>query len=138
MIPVVAPLYEAEAIDLISSLGLCSDEIETIANFITQSSYCWTIRIHGDLVGIMGLIPQGTLVTTTAYYWFYHTPLLKKHRILFSRNCREVVQCLFLAYDCLVGHCVTSNPQAIRWLRWLGATIHPINNIVVEFELRAS
>ena len=110
---------------------------DLILQFIAKSTDVWTIRIHGDLVGIMGLIPQGTLVTNTAYYWFQHTSLLKRHRILFSRNCREVVRALFVKYDQLIGHCVTSDPGSIRWLRWLGATINPLNAEVVEFELRA-
>jgi hypothetical protein len=89
-----------------------------------------------DLVlGIWGLIPP-TLLSDVAYLWLYTTPHLQSHMFMFIRHSQRAVAEIVEHYPLIVGHCLTNNPKAIRWLKWLGAEFNEPLGDIVSFSIR--
>ncbi len=109
---------------------------ETMQRSMKNSSHLWLAR-HGDAIPcVMGTIAP-TLLSDTAYLWFYSTPDFTTHRLYFARISRHIVTEALSHYPSLWGHCMQSSPKSIRWLRWLGADFHPPQGPALPFELKA-
>lgn len=115
-------------------LSMLSDtNRDTMERSLRNSPDAW-VAYHADTVlGFCGLIPP-TLLSETAYFWFYATPEFGHHRLAATRVSRRLVRDALNRYPNLVGHCTA---KSARWLRWLGASLGEPQGSLIPFEIKA-
>ena len=111
-------------------------ELNIMKDYFDKSTNIWTGKVDGNLCCILGVI-AGTLVSDRAYVWFLATPEFDRYKFVWARRSREIIDTLLGEYPVLVGHCVNSNPNAKRWLRWLRAKFSDPTGELVPFEIGA-
>ena len=135
----IQPVAAGEAFDLI-----CGDyfgslnqiDQETMQRAMVNSAKLWICSQNGEILCMWGLIPP-TMLSDRAYLWMRTTEHLKEHVFLFVRHSQRVLAEAHEHYPIIVGHCLVSNPKAIRWLKWLGAQFgEPIGEFL-PFEIKA-
>jgi hypothetical protein len=99
------------------------------------SGEVWSGYIDDKLVCCWGLIPP-SVFSDTAYLWMYNTESLAEHQFVFVRRSQIEVERMLTRYGRIVGHCVTENVKAQRWLRWLGAEFDAPLNGARAFTIR--
>lgn len=87
------------------------------------STHAWTGFANGDAVCMFGATPS-SLVSGRGYAWMVGTNALDRHAREFLINCKPQIQRMKSMYNLLENHIDARNTRAIRWLRWLGFTIH--------------
>lgn len=80
-------------------------------------------RVDGELVCIFGIASRGILATVWVP-WLVATDSMYRHRREFVGHCRPVLDAMLDRYPKLENFVDARNTAAIRWLRWLGFTIH--------------
>lgn len=79
------------------------------------------VAVYGEVrLAYFGFIPQ-TILSTDAYLWLHTTEEAARHRLIFARESRNVVERMMEKYERVFGHCFT--PAAQSWLRWAGAEV---------------
>jgi hypothetical protein len=58
--------------------------------------------------------------------WFVSTDKFEEFKIAFARQSREYVKYMLKRYKKLQNYVSTDNRKSIAWLKWLGFTIHPL------------
>lgn len=134
----IESISKEELTQLISSEFLSTLSVEAqeiLIRTMNNSTNFWIAKEDENLIGFWGLIPP-TLLSVRAYIWLYlfHDVI---HRISFARKSILAFRALVAEFPVVVGHCACTNPSAIRWLSWLGATFNEPENGFVSFELRA-
>lgn len=94
-----------------------------LRNGVTASTRAWAGLVDDEVACLFGVAPQ-SLASGTGMAWMLATPLIEEHQVLFLRRCRPVVAEMGRGYAYLHNHVDARNEKAIRWLRWLGFTIH--------------
>jgi len=116
-------------------IGRPEDEVRRIEWEFRSSRPCFAAFIDMTLLSVGGVIPT-TLLADSAYLWIYTTPLVAKHRVLFTKASLVYLHKVLDLYPLLYGSCRLDSPRSQRWLRWLGATFFPPQGDLVPFELR--
>ncbi len=96
---------------------------DSLRNGVRSSSFARAGLIDGEVACLFGVAPQSRL-TGSGFAWMLATPLIEEHQILFLRRCRPVVREMGQGFRYLHNYVDARNVTAIRWLRWLGFTIH--------------
>lgn len=109
---------------------------DTMQYCLKMSSHLWAGLTDGEIACVWGLIPP-SLMSERAYLWLYTTELAEKHTFLLVRWSQIEVKKMLQEYPVIVGHAAANNPQAIRWLKWLGATFGEPEGLKVPFMIRA-
>ena len=94
----------------------------------------WAGFVDGELVCFWGLVPP-SLLADEAYLWLYTTPALEGKEFYFIRQSQLAVEAMLNEYSHIVGHTVTNNAKAIRWLKWLGAKFGEPNGTLIPFTI---
>jgi len=110
------------------TLGDLLDQPAETQDFAAASELLTGLYYDNHLAGLIGFIPQGE----DAYLWMVKTPVALAHPISFARHAKRVIHCLRTKYKIVYGH---SNPQSLRWLKFLGAYIEEISPTLVEFRI---
>lgn len=103
-----------------ASMSLPADSLR---NGVMASRDAWAGLIDGEVACLFGVAPQ-SLMTGSGYAWMLATPLIERHQLLFLRRCRPMVAEMLCGFNYLHNYVDARNAKAIRWLRWLGFTIH--------------
>jgi len=122
--------------DLAYEITMGDIELNIMKDYLEGSTGVWVGLADGELACVLGVISRH-LVSDQAYLWFLNGPKFDRHRFAFARRSRDIIAALLDHYPILTGHCVRSNPSAIRWLTWLGATFTDANDLAVSFKIRA-
>lgn len=93
---------------------------EALSRIALYSEPALVAKYDEQVLAYFGLIPQ-TILSTDAYFWVHTLPEIEKHRLIFARESRSVINRMLQHYDRIFGHCFT--PSAKNWIRWAGATI---------------
>ena len=91
---------------------------------VARSHEAWTGMVDGEPMCIFGLT-KPSFLSTTGHPWMLGTPLLQKHVRPFGRVSYLVVQHWLKTHDHLYSYVHAPHHRGIRWLRFLGFTIHP-------------
>lgn len=79
--------------------------------------------MDGEVACLLGVVPQSTLSGTGAA-WMLGTDLIERHPLVFLRHSRPVLAEIGRGFSYLHNWVDARNVVAIRWLRWLGFTLH--------------
>jgi len=96
----------------------------------------------GELVAMLGVGRPG-LLSTTGIPWMLGTPTLEKLGRQIMELSAEKVGAWRREYPLLVNHVYAEHQHSIRWLKWLGFTLHPaapygpFGNPFHKFEMRS-
>lgn len=101
----------------------------------TMSAECWSGYVDGKLICCWGLIPP-SLLSDQAYLWMHSTEAVREHRFLLVRHSQRIIEKSLERYGRIVGHCVATATDSIRWLRWLGAEFAPVDGGFCAFTIR--
>lgn len=122
---------------LISSANRDSvDELNEIDRCLAITTQLYAGLLQEELICAWGLIPP-TLMSDQAYLWLYTTPKVAEHTFLFVRKSQIAVQAMLEDFPRITGHTAVENRQAIRWLKWLGASFGEAEGGYMPFVIRA-
>ena len=134
----IDPIASAEVSNLITFFDpttLNHKQIEMIEWCQSMSMEMWTGWADNELVAVWGLIPP-SLISNQAYLWMHATDAVKDHTFLFVRHSQRMVERMLLHYETIVGHCVISAKDSIRWVKWLGGEFGDYDGQLVPFTIR--
>ena len=134
----IEPVFTAQLSNLISFASggsLNSRQLDMIEWCQSMSGEIWTGWVDDELVAVWGLIPP-TLISNQAYLWMHATDAVRDHTFLFVRHSQRMVERMLEHYDSIVGHCVISAKDSIRWVRWLGGEFGDYDGQLVPFTIR--
>jgi hypothetical protein len=95
----------------------------TRAFSLSSDGDIWTGLIGEEVVCMAGVVSIPNL-NRCGSPWLLGTDLVDKHGLRFLRNSPKFLNTLHAKYDHLVNFVDARNTTAIKWLRWLGFTIH--------------
>jgi hypothetical protein len=86
----------------------------------------FTGLIDGEVACMLGVY-RPTHTSTKGIPWMLTTKLIDRHPKLFLKGCRDGMEIIKATWDYshLENYVDAEYDQAIRWLKWLGFTIHP-------------
>lgn len=90
---------------------------------LAHSSHVWTGLIDFEPVCMYGVVPA-SLLCGSGVPWLIGTDALVEHQILFLRRCRPQLERMQRVYQHLQNFVAADNAAAVRWLEWLGFTMH--------------
>ena len=117
-------LRQADVDEIVAATGLTPSEC--LEYSIESSEYVWVI-IHdmGHIVGVFGLSSTKDINgNPVGVPWLLSTDDLKDFRYAFSKYSWGVVEFMSQQYNYLTNYVDSRHKQAIKWLKWLGFTIH--------------
>ena len=90
--------------------------------FLSEHSYA--VLVDDEPVLVFGVQPE-SMVSSTGIVWLLATDNIIKIKKQFIKRCKTVLLDLIQDYDVVYNYVYTKNTIALRWLKWLGFTIHP-------------
>lgn len=127
-----------ENITISRMLELCreatEDELEELVSAARTSDPLIAGFDGDELLCIVGFNP-GSLLSDEAYVWMCSTHAVAKHRIVFGRWVKRMIEVAWHRYPRLIGHC---EGRFVGWLRHLGAQFGPVENGLVSFIIEKS
>lgn len=113
---------KADIDEFYASSGQTPEKV--LHNGFARSPEVMAGRVNGDLVCIFGVSPLG-LYSGKWAPWLVASPSMYRHRKQFIQHSRPVLDAMLKRYNPLQNWVDARNKAAIRWLDWLGFTIHP-------------
>ncbi len=135
----IEKLSRAELIKLISTTitpTLTEQQNKKLAQCLKATTTVWTGIYEKKLLGFWGVIPP-TLLSDSAYLWFYWTDELANHKFVFTRHSQRVIEEVLKLYPRITGDCEATAEQSQRWLRWLGAKFGEAKDGFLPFVIEA-
>lgn len=129
----------------VAELWACSHAtpLHAIKRGMRSSSMTFAGLIDDEPIAVFGVVPA-SLLTGIGCPWMVATPELERVHKTLLRCSRVGLAAMAEVYPHLVNFVDARNDKAIRWLRWLGFTIHaPITHGIERrpfhpFELRTA
>lgn len=90
---------------------------------LERSTHAWTGFIDFEPVCMFGVVP-GSLLGGSGTPWLIGTDAMVLHQMAFLRRCRPQLVRMQRTYQHLVNYVAADNEASVRWLRWLGFTVH--------------
>lgn len=97
---------------------------EALALSLRLSPRAWTALVDDCPLCMFGAATLSPL-SKRAIPWFLASDRIDRHRKLFLRNSKPQLNVLAEQFAVLSNHVDARNHAAIRWLKWLGFTLHP-------------
>lgn len=110
------------------------EEIRAIANLepyaALRASFMWSVPswtgiVGGELVCMFGVTPHWPLARGVGQPWLLGSDAIERHAVAFLRCSRPCLRDMLKAFRRLENFIDARNRVSIRWLEWLGFTIHP-------------
>jgi hypothetical protein len=108
----VAELEVIDGFDLPTVMDLC----------INQSAMALTGEFDGEPVCLFGVVATSPGVGAP---WMFGSSLIDKHAVAFLRGSKTVISVMLNEWDYLENWADTRNLRGLRWIRFMGFTIHP-------------
>ncbi len=96
---------------------------EALALSLMASREAWTGLVNGEPACMFGVTPYPA-EKGVGVPWMIGTDLVERHAAAFLRRNRSYVRHMLGVFPKLRNHVDARNEMSIRWLRWLGFTIH--------------
>lgn len=115
----------------------------TDMNLVDRLNYSFNYSTHiwsgyedeGNLLGIFGVGPVGSMVSGRGCPWFIGTTYLDKYPRAMLQLPRPYLDEMRQAYPEMMNFVWSQNLPAIRWIKWLGFTVEPPQPIGYRNEL---
>ena len=91
---------------------------------LAASPLAWTGLVDGVPVCMFGAAAS-TMLASQGCPWLLGTDEVERHAIAFLRRNRAQVGLMLKVFGTLANRVDSRNTQSVRWLEWLGFTIHP-------------
>ncbi|MCI0560024.1 MAG: hypothetical protein MN733_16160 [Nitrososphaera sp.] len=105
--------------------------IQALESSLAGSVEAWTGMADGEVLCLFGVNPI-SILNGVFSPWMLSSESLPRHFRAFLRVSRVVVATWRQNYPILVNYTDSRYSVAIRWLSWLGFTIHPVEHIGPE------
>lgn len=102
-----------------------SDLLHTVEASVAHSSWARAARVDGDLMGIFGVCPLGTVLSPVGVPWALGTDLVGRHPKVFMRWAAAALAEMLKLYPVLLNYVHADNALAVRWLRHAGCDVAP-------------
>jgi|VirMetMinimDraft_7_1064189.scaffolds.fasta_scaffold00089_46 hypothetical protein len=99
-----------------------SRPLDAITRCVEQSEHCWAGLIGGRVVFVGGV--SHASMTGRRSPWLLGADELERHPAAFLRYCVEKMPQVRAAYPWLENYVDARASTTIRWLKWLGFTVH--------------
>lgn len=96
---------------------------DIIEYHIDKSDVSFAATIDDGLLAVVGVVPQSSL-RLTGIPWILTTTLLDKHPRFLVKYSKPVLEVWLHKYDKLFNIVDSRYEQALRWVKWMGFTIH--------------
>src|SRR5262245_49618128 len=107
-------------------LALGSNPLEALQESVATAREAWTYRDGaGDIICMAGVCPQ-TLIGQTGVPWLLGSDLVRAHAPTLFRESRRMVGQWLDTFPILQNQVPADYTAALRWVRWLGFTVEPI------------
>lgn len=100
--------------------GSIEDSLRTGLNISTQT---WAGEVDGKVICICGVAPVQTMPESGAV-WLISSEEMEQAPIQFLRLSKQVLRKMLGLYPHLFNFADVRNTRALRWLQWLGFSIH--------------
>ncbi len=97
---------------------------EALERSVRMSSHVWAGWINAEPAAVFGVGPL-SMAAGIGCPWFVGAEVLERHPRPMIELSRDWLARIAALYPHLVNHVDARNAKAVRWLRWLGFTIHP-------------
>ena len=104
---------------------------QAIRHSVSSSIESETWLADGKVMAITGA-SRGTFLSPYACVWMLGSEDLRKYPIFFIKGSKEWVERMLNKYSHIVNYIYSENTRSIKWLKWLGFTIHPAAPLGVE------
>jgi hypothetical protein len=112
--------------DLEELSALLPVSVEAVLKMSLEASpLACTGLIDGEPVCMFGVVPVSFFAPDEGRPWMVGTSLLDQHAKTFLKGCKPHLDAMRERYAVLENFVDARNVKAIRWLKWLGFTIHP-------------
>lgn len=86
---------------------------------IFDNSFVW--EVDGRLVCMYGVTPVSDKV---GVIWFLATDEFDNYKDFVKKHCKKVCNILLMGYDHVYNYVYVGHDKALRWVKWLGFTVH--------------
>lgn len=121
-IALLSPVVRAADVAELQAAAHVTPE-ECMALGLRISTRAWTGFVDGQPCCMWGVSPV-SVVGGIGAPWMVTTTHLERHEMAFLRRCRRYLVEMVRQYRHLVNYVDARNEAAIRWLTWLGFTMH--------------
>ena len=97
---------------------------DALTSSVDHSTKSFTWLADGDVGCIWGYSSE-TYLSTSAQPWMLGSPLIMKNPRYFLRGCRQFYDLLLDRHELLYNYIDARHTRSLRWIEWLGATVHP-------------
>jgi len=120
----LAPLLRAPDRAEIERLLGPGDPAAALLDTFRGAREAWTGRADGQIVGMFGVNPA-TLIGRIGVPWMLGSDLVPVHGPFFLRESKRAVPRMLALFPSLWNVVDATYAQALRWIAWMGFTIHP-------------
>ena len=118
----IANLREADRQELLAGDG---DPAAAVVRSVRDSTWALALRVDGKLACIFGVAPLDGLLGRRGSPWMLGTPVIDRNpRVLIDMS-PAYLDTMLGQYPHLINRVDARNRRSIRWLKWLGFTLHP-------------
>ncbi len=96
-----------------------------LAASLAASALAWAGLADDEPFCLFGVAPAGSLLGGLGVPWLLGTDALPRHATGFLRFCPHYVAAMLAPFGRLANFVDARNRLSIRWLAWLGFTLHP-------------
>lgn len=130
---IVADIPERSAIELAELFD--STPVDALRFSLASSTGAWTIVDDAGAVAMFGATPSSVL-DSLGIVWFIGTRGICRNRLAFAKATRRFVRVLFEQYSTLENIIDHRHEDVVKWVRWLGAEVAPLDGISSVMTLR--
>lgn len=98
--------------------------LQEIRLCVSSSAQCWCCLYGDQVLAAFGVIPTNPM-ERQGIVWMLASKYTKEHKLYTGRWTRRGIQALLKDWDFLYNFVDKGNYSTIKWLRWMGAEIHP-------------
>ncbi len=99
------------------------EPLDAIVRSVALSSHVWAGWIDGEPAAVFGVGPA-SLASGVGVPWLLGAEILDRHPLALMEVSRDWLARVLTIYPHLENHVDARNRRALRWLDWLGFTIH--------------
>ena len=70
-------------------------------------------------------VSKGTFLSPYACMWLLGTRVIRQYPIAFLKDSREWMERMLNEHKHVVNYVDERNKRSLKWLKWLGCTVHP-------------
>lgn len=90
--------------------------------------------INGEVACVWG-VKANTILNDSAYLWVLTTQRVDEHPFIFVRHSQRMAEELLKHFSYLHGFVLADNHRSVKWLRWLGCSLVPAPDGILNFWL---